>query len=239
MTTSGKEARNPASPADGAVLEVRSEESIPQSALLPRRQAGSTSIATVFSINFLRHEIIPLSIRRALVFMALAYLAANILFLGYLGSIAVTSRAEWKKVQAGLQGEVPSAAALTDLKGEMAMMQDNAAKELGELNRIITRKREEFPFGGKLGTLAKTLPARTWITGISGDRESRRLTVQAAYLVNPENPYDHPTKKWIESLKADPSFSRRLKRCDLGASSQKLQGKAEVYSFELVSEWER
>ena len=216
-----------------AELGVRNEQPIPQSAIqTPNSEA-------VFTINFLRHEVIPLSVRRALIFAALAYLAAHLLFLGYLGSIAASSRAEWKKVQAGLQGELPSAVALTDLKAEMSTMQENAAKELGELNRIIARKREEFPFGGKLGAIARTLPARTWVTALSGDRENRRLTIQATYLVNPESPYDNPTKKWIEALKADPSFGSRLKRCDLGASSQKMQGKVEIYSFELVSEWEK
>ena len=228
-----KEIGNPASPAGGAELGMRNEKPIPQSAIqTPNPEA-------VFTINFLRHEIIPLSVRRTLIFVALAYLAAHVLFLGYLGSVAASSRAEWKKVQAGIQGEVPSAVALADLKTEMATMQENAAKELGELNRIIVRKREEFPFGGKLAALARTLPARTWITALSGDRENRRITIQATYLVNPENPYDHPTKKWIDALKADPSFGSRLKRCDLGASSQKMQGKVEIYSFELVSEWER
>ena len=221
--------------------EVQSSEFGVQSDTSPRTMDHEprTMNSTVFSINFLRHEIIPLSVRRALIFVALAYLAAHVLFLGYLSTVAVSSRAEWKKVQVGLQGEVPSSAALTDLKAEMAIMQENAAKELGELNRIIARKREEFPFGGKLGAIAKTLPARTWITGISADRENRRLTIQSTYLVNPENPYDNPTKKWIEALKADPSFGSRLKRCDLGASSQKMQGKVEIYSFELVSEWEK
>jgi len=214
-------------------LGVRSGESIPHSAL---RTPNST---VVFSINFLRHDIVPLRIRRALIFVALGYLAANIFFLGVLLSIAASSRAEWKKVQAGLQGELSSSSELAALKQEMALMQQNAVKELEQLSPMIERKREEFPFGGRLAAIAKTLPARTWITGLSGDREGRRVSVQAIYLVNPENPYDNPTKKWIESLKADPAFRERLKRCDLGASSQKMQGKAEIYSFELAAEWER
>ena len=214
-------------------LGVRNERQIPQSAIqTPNSEA-------VFTINFLRREVLPLSVRRTLIFALLAYLAAHVLFLGYLSTVAVSSRAEWKKVQAGIQGEVPSTTALADLKAEMATMQENAVKEFSELSRIIARKREEFPFGGKLGGIARTLPARTWVTSLSGDRENRRLTIQATYLVNPENPYDHPTKKWIEALKADPSFGSRLKRCDLGESSQKMQGKVEIYSFGIVSEWER
>ena len=118
-------------------------------------------------------------------------------------------------------------------------MQTQAAQDLSQLNVATTMQMQKFPVGGKLAALVKTLPARTWMTALSGDREGRKMRVEATYLINPESPYEFPTKKWIEALKADPSFRYRLKRVDLGNSSQKVQGKVELFSFDLTAEWER
>jgi Tfp pilus assembly protein PilN len=96
---------------------------------------------------------------------------------------------------------------------------------------------QRFPVGGKLAALSRTLPARTWITGLSGSREGRKLTVSAAYLVDADKPYELPTKSWIEALKADPRFSGGLKRLDLGSTSRKTQGTSELLAFDLIAEW--
>lgn len=195
--------------------------------------------STVFAINFLRGHLMPLRFRRILVYGALAYLLVHFFFLLFLIQSAFSSRAEWQKLQSGLGKDFSSSRELNTLREEMNLMHVQAVKELSEWNRLIAIQKEQFPFGGRLAALTRTIPTRTWITGISGDREARRMTVQACYLVNPASPYEHPTKKWVESLKTDPSFSHRLKRLDLGTSSQKMQGKVELFTFELVSEWER
>ena len=64
------------------------------------------------------------------------------------------------------------------------------------------------------------------------------LAIEAIYLIDPEAPYELPVKRWTEALRADPVFGRGLKRIDLETSSQKIQGKAEVYTFTLAAEWE-
>ena len=190
----------------------------------------------VFSINFLRREIVPMRVRRILAYAALGYLAVNIVFLFILFRAASTTRAEWQTLESA--AGTPSASVAT-LKQEMDTMVEQATRDLTQLGTFIALEKDQFPVGGKLAALAKTLPARTWVTGLSGDREGHKITVSASYLINPEAPYELPMKKWIESLKANDLFGKNLKRIAVESSSQKMQGKVELCNFELVAEWER
>ena len=196
------------------------------------------SQAEVFSINFLRHEILPLRVRRTLASLAVAYLILHAgMAVALIGS-GITAQREWRQIQAHIKGQAPSSGAIRAMRQDMGALHQQATKELTELNAMVALERQRFPVGAKLSTLTKTLPARTWITGLSGKRDGHTLTVQAAYLVDPESPYDLPTKAWIGSLKSDAAFSRGLKRLELGASSRKHQGTAELFTFELVGEWQ-
>ena len=63
------------------------------------------------------------------------------------------------------------------------------------------------------------------------------MTIQAAYLIDPEHPYELPATPWIQALKADPQFGVNLKRLDLQSSSRKTQGRSELFLFTLSAEW--
>lgn len=191
----------------------------------------------VFSINFLRHEILPLPVRRTLASLAVVYLLAHAgIAVGLIGA-GVAAQGEWRQIQADINGQAPSASAIRAMRRDMDVLHQQAGKDLAALNAMATLERQKFPVGAKLASLTKTLPARTWITGLSGKRDNHTLTVQAAYLTDPDAPYDLPTKAWIDALKADPAFSRGLKRLEMGASSRKHQGSAELFTFELIAEW--
>ena len=192
----------------------------------------------VFSINFIRHQTVPRAVRRALVYVALGYLVVNVaVMVGLLGA-AGRSRVEWRTLQATLTGQLASSAEVSALKQEMATLRERAHGDLAQLNTAIVLQQQRFPVGAKLSSLSKTVPARTWIAGLSASRDTRTLTVQASYLIDSKRPYDLPTKEWIAALKADPDFRQGLRRLDLGSSSRKIQGSAELFVFELIAEWE-
>ena len=89
----------------------------------------------------------------------------------------------------------------------------------------------------KLSGLTRTLPPRTWLTNLSGDRSGRTMTIQAAYLINPDAPYDLPTKAWLAALRDDPGFREGLTRLEMGQSSRKRVGDAELFHFDLEAAW--
>ena len=191
----------------------------------------------VFSINFIRSEFLSVRTRRLIIYAAVGYLAFNILWAaGLAGKSAYT----YMKVL-GLEKQLgkfsSSAPSQRMATSEMETLYERAVQDVGQVNSLANFLKRRFPAAGKLDALGRTLPARIWITEISGSRDSRALTVHATYLVDSGKPYELPTKAWIEALKADPNFGRGLKRLELGNSFQKTQGSAELFSFELLAEW--
>ncbi|MBI4436649.1 MAG: hypothetical protein HY590_04475 [Candidatus Omnitrophica bacterium] len=215
-----------------------------QQATSDKRQATSAlpmphvslRVGEVFSINFLRGEVVPMRVRRTLAYAALGYLVVHLALLFILFKVASASRTEWQSLEATLGN---SSASLGTLRQEMDTMVEQATRDIAQFNTFIALEKDQFPVGGKLAALAKTLPARTWVTGVSGDREGHKITVQASYLINPESPYELPMKKWVEALKGNDHFGKHLKRLNVESSSQKMQGKVELCNFELVAEWDK
>ena len=119
----------------------------------------------------------------------------------------------------------------------MADLQAQAAIETTELTAMNAQLATRFPVGAKLAALTTTLPARTWLTGLEAKRDASTLTIRAAYFIDPEHPYELPTTRWIQALKADPTFGRGLKRLDLQNSSRQTQKRAELFAFTLLAEW--
>ena len=212
----------------------------PNSALgTPHSQLHTPHSEWVFSINFLRHETAPRHVRRAIAYGAIGYLMVNLIFFIFLFEIGSSLRSDRKKLQTQLRESSPSSSVPSAVKQEMETMYQQAVTDLSQLTTAIGREKDRFPVSGKLAALVKTLPARTWITALSGDRINRKITIEACYLINPETPYELPTKKWTDALRADPSFGNELKRLDLAESSQRMQEKAELFTFQLVAEWEK
>ena len=196
------------------------------------------SSSQVFSINFIRHEIMPLGVRRALTLVYLGYVLTTIIvMLGLLGG-AFQTRWQWHQVQMTIQGAMPSSAQMGVLKQDMVTLRQRAMGDLGKLNTAIAFQRQQFPVSAKLEAITETLPPRTWVTRLAGKRDDRTLAIHAVYLVDPQTPDALPVKAWTAALRVDPRFGQGLKRLDLESSSRDTQGKAELFSFELVAEWQ-
>lgn len=195
--------------------------------------------APAFSINFIRGETVSLRVRRLLMSLALVYLAAHLLLLAGLLWTAFHAHLQRQRlVLQVLSGAAPLPRTARAVQEEMEMRHRRAEADLAQLGALVAQQQLRFPVGGKLAALSKTLPARTWITGIAGTRERRTIAVQATYLIDPERPYELPIKTWLEALRNDPAFRQGLTRLDLGTSSRKTQGSAELVLFELLAEWQ-
>lgn len=198
----------------------------------------SSSSTAVFSINFIRNEFLSLRTRRILVYAALGYLALNIFWaVGLIGQ-AFYLNAKAANIGRQIGNVAPSAVFQKETTSEMETLYDRAIQDLGRVKTVNNFMKRRFLNTAKWDAVTQTLPARTWISEISGDRETRTLNIHAMYLVDPAQPYELPTKNWMQVLRADPRFSRGLKRLELGSSFQKTQGAAELFSFEWIAEWE-
>ncbi len=212
----------------GQVPFGHSELKIPHSAL----RAPAFSSQEVFSINFIRREVVPFRVRRVLVYAGFGSLVINLALMIGLLVFAGQTRHEAQRVR--VQMGVNTARAPND---EMETLRERTADNLARLNTLIGLQRSRFYVGSKLAALTRTLPARTWITSLSSERKGRTLLIHACYLVNSEKPYDLPTKGWIEALKADPVFGQGLTRLELAGTSRKRQGDAELFTFDLTAAW--
>ena len=191
----------------------------------------------VFLINFMRRQTLPLRVRRTLIYIALSYLAASVVLSIGLISVAVHDHAESRSLQRTLKGRLPPVEALNALKTDMDTLHQQATKNHLHIEELLELQRERLPVAGKLAVLAKTLPARTWITSLAGDRDDRTLSISATYLIDPDRPYMLPIKPWIEALERNPNFGQGLQRLELTTSSRTVVGKAELVAFELIAEW--
>ena len=185
-----------------------------------------------FSINFARCDAPPPWLRRAIVLLTTGYLCAGAVCAAALLVFAVWTHLDVQRLRQQARGNnLPMEhAALPDLQAQ-------AALDASRLNAIAARLAARFPTTGKLAALTTTLPARTWLTGAESRRDNRTLTIRAAYLIDPDHPYDLPTARWMNALKADPDFSRGLKRLTLQDSVRKTQGSMELFVFTLSAEW--
>ena len=200
----------------------------------PSRSPGETSAA--FSINFARHTVLSPRLRRALASLIAGYLLTGTVCVCLLLGLTLWTHLDARRLHQRLgsaRGTVVEAAA----REAMADLQAQAALDATQLTAMNAQLATRFPVGAKLAALTTTLPARTWVTGLEAKRDARTLTIKAAYLIDPERPYELPTTRWIETLKADPAFGRGLKRLDLQSSSRETQGRAELFSFTLSAEW--
>ena len=193
--------------------------------------------AGVFSINFARQEILPPSVKRCLAYLVLGYLAVNVFAAVFFMAVTFRMYQEQRQLALDLQSTALSPKAIADLRHEWKSLKKEVSSHLVRLNSAIAIEKERFGLAEKLAGLSRTLPPRTWIAALGGNRSGRTLTVQALYVGKPDEPYKVPGKEWIEALKADPAFGSGLKRIELAQPPQRVQKKAELYSFGLVAEW--
>ena len=189
-----------------------------------------------FAVNFSRPAILSPRVRRALAKLTAGYLllgaAAGILLLGF----ALWTHLDARRLQ-GRLGNTGTSATEQASRQTMADLQAQAMLQTNGLTAMNAQLATRFPVGAKLAALTTTLPARTWVAGLEARRDAHTLTIKAVYFIDPEHPYDLPTTRWIETLKADPAFGRGLKRLDLQGSSRETRGRAELFVFTLSAEW--
>ena len=190
----------------------------------------------VFSINFSRRATFSPRLRRTLASLAAGYLFASAVCVCLLLGAAVWLNLDARRLQ-GRLGNTGTSATEQASRQTMADLQAQAMLQTNGLTAMNAQLATRFPVGAKLAALTTTLPARTWVTGLEARRDVHTLTIKAAYFIDPEHPYDLPTTRWIEALKADPAFGRGLKRLDLQGSSRETRGRAELFVFTLSAEW--
>ena len=189
--------------------------------------------AEVFSINFVRGRAMPAALRRSLLYAAVGYVVLNVVVAAGLVVSGIGAQAEWSRIQGTTSSSTPIAAQ----KQEIEVLRQRAAADLAQLEAVAKLSHQRFTAGEKLDALTTTIPARTWITNAVASRDGRTLKIDALYLIDPQRPYDLPTKPWIDGLRADSRFSKKLKRLEMGETSRKSQGEAQLFSFSLIAEW--
>jgi Tfp pilus assembly protein PilN len=192
----------------------------------------------VFSINFIRHEVIPPQVQRKLLTAGAGWLLLNVIVLTWLVVAMAGAVAQSQVLRLRVTKQMASAGTADRAAQEMSTLRQHALENTAKLQAVIAMEQQRFPVGEKLAGLTKTLPPRTWLTNLSGDRSGRTMTIQAAYLINPASPYDLPTKGWLAALKEDPSFGQGLTRLEMGQSSRKRVGEAELFLFDLEAAWQ-
>jgi hypothetical protein len=191
--------------------------------------APASGAEAVFRVNFVRGQTTPRQLRAGLLLASAVWIGLNtVALIGLTGS----------GMQA-IQERFSLGAATTSREAvrEMAVLYSEGQQRVADLNAHLALRRQELPLGGKLAALTRTLPARVWVTELAAGRKDRTLRLRAAYLLDDDRPSELPAGPWIAALKADPAFAAGLTRLDLGASSRQTQGRAELFTFELLAEW--
>ena len=198
--------------------------------------AATVPAPDAFAINFARSTVLPPRVRRLLAWFILIYVLAHLLACFALFSTTLWTYLDARRLERRL-GAAGAASTEPASRQTMADLRAQAGLQTTQLHAMSAQLAMRFPVGAKLAALTTTLPARTWVTGLEAKRDAHTLTIRAAYLIDPEHPYELPTTRWIETLKADPAFGHGLKRLDLQGSSRKTQGRAELFVFTLSAEW--
>lgn len=191
----------------------------------------------VYAINFARTQSIPLALKRGLAKTALGYLGLNVLIALVLLILAVFSYMGHWQTERALRANLAAGMTIPKIESAMAELYLRASQNLTQLGTFIAPEKGQFRSADKISALARTLPSQTWIKTITENSAERSMTVHALYLVNPDKPYELPTKAWAEALKADPDFGKDLKRIELRESSQTHRGSTELYTFQFLAKW--
>ncbi len=192
----------------------------------------------VFSINLVRRQAALLPMRKIGLYVVIGYLALQLLWAVTLAATGLHDFGKHLGLKHQLEGRETDAAAASLLESEVDMIHINVLSHIAQYHQILALEKSRFPMAGKWAALAETLPARTWIKQLAGNRERRLLQIRAVYFVDPEKPFEPPVKIWMEALKGDPRFGTNLKRLDLETSERsELSSNVSLYTFDLTAEW--
>ena len=192
----------------------------------------------VFSINFIRRPFIPLSTKRLLIRWILIYVLVQIVLIGLLFLVTFAVNLKTNKLEQKISKSISPLSSSRLIKSEMNNLKIDLSVGLNRLRSLIELEKSRFQIADKLAGLARTLPSRTWITGLSGNQGPRTLAIKAAYAVDSKDQtFQPPTKEWFAALRSDPDFGQGIKRIELQKTSERRQGNAKIYVFDVLAEW--
>ena len=209
---------------------------IPQKHFFGPEPAGK--LPEAFSINLIRSKNFFVLHRQMIFFTALAYLMAQSLLFLFLFFWGMGLQVEAIKLHRDFQKEFPSGSSEKEFEAHLDDLYEKAGVSLKDLDAVIAIEKDKFQIAGKLAGIARTIPPRTWVTSIKLDGWRRSMMLEARFLVDVADPYQLPTKKWIDALKNDPTFGEGLEQIDYLQSSQTQVGHAEIGFFEIEARWQ-
>lgn len=185
----------------------------------------------VFSINLMRAAPGTIEWRKIAAASLVSLILLNCVMLAGLSVTCLLKAGAAKAPSAGEAQDMPA------LEKNLKQLRAEGAAALKDLNAKISADKNRFDTAPKLGAIARTLPARTWITGLSASSETKSLLIKASYLTEPEMPYQNPIRDWLTELKADGEFGPGLEMLELANSSQSTLEYADLLSFEISARW--
>ncbi|HEX9779631.1 MAG TPA: hypothetical protein VGB20_00270 [bacterium] len=190
-----------------------------------------------FAINFIRADERALRWRRLFILLAGVYLLANLAVAFELTNRAQREALLTSHLEARLGSAIGTPEGRVALEERLDALHAQAESDLASLRAVAKARLESFPLSAKHAALARTVPARTWITRIMAVRKDHSMGIHASYVIDPEEPYALPAKAWMDALREDPDFGPGLESLELGASSRKSVGSSLVYEFLLQAKW--
>jgi len=176
-------------------------------------------------------------VQRRLLTAGAGWLLLNVIVLAWLIVSMVAALSQSQQFRSGVTKQMAAGTA-GGVAQEMDTLRQHVLESTAELQAVIAMEQQRFPVGEKLAGLTRTLPPRTWLTHLAGERNGRTMTIQAAYLITPDSPYDLPTKSWLAALRDEPGFREGLTRLEMGQSSRKRAGEAELFVFDVEAAWQ-
>ncbi len=192
----------------------------------------------IFTANLIRSDFALFTVKRFLRFAVMIYLGVQVLLTIIFVLVVLNAQFARRQIEHSFQKQFGDASPGKQAQLEIDQLHGEISNALERTKFLLSLQENRFIISDKLAGLTRTLPARTWITQLnSGSSSAKTISIQAMYAVDETNPYQLPTNDWMNALKKDPDFGRKLKRIDLIRSSQETKGNIELYSFALEAEW--
>ena len=214
--------------ADSKVKDLRKPGKIPSS----RRPDP------IFRINFSRNNFISDVVRKNTVYGVIIYLIAHLIISLVMAGAAADTGRRFHHLASSLEAKLPESVKIEELNAQMGGLYQELSERGRFMGIFIRLGQDRFAAAGKLAALARTLPAKTWLTKVHGSKSDKSLKVDALYYIAPDEPFELPVNAWMEKLKQDPVFSEGLLKIELKKSAQERKGTAELQMFEIEARWQ-
>ena len=189
----------------------------------------------IFSINFIRHESVPMSVRRVSVYLILVYLILSAVALSFLLTASMRFYKERQALSDELSNVAPEDRSVENMQLDLTNTRAKLSDNTSRLGALIAA--QKFHIADKWCGLASTFPDDVWITEMSSPENSKIINISAVYVDARDKPFEAFVHSWTETLKNDSRFGRGLKEIKLTRSAAEAKTYASLYSLDLSSEW--